>query len=80
MAKNAIAIRTAISPNPGKPDHHQHHHDRWMSREGSREFAHEFRICAAPGFDPNASKYEYRFGCGTAFKAPINQESGQPIG
>jgi hypothetical protein len=75
-AENAIALRAAPTTTGHKPEHHY----PALRHVAAHQMNALFGYCAAANYDLNNSASRYGFHCGGAIKAPINPETGQPVG
>jgi hypothetical protein len=75
-AKNAIVAHTA----PTKPGHKPDHHYPAFRHVSGHEMSALFGYCAAATLDLYNPANRYGFHCGGAIKAPINPQTGQPVG
>jgi hypothetical protein len=79
-AKNAIVSHTAPTKPGHKPDHKPDHHYPAFRHVSGREMSALFGYCAAATYDLYNPANRYGFHCGGAIKAPINPQTGQPVG
>jgi hypothetical protein len=75
-AKNAIVSHTPPTPPGHKPDHHY----PAFRHVSAHKMSALFGYCAAATYDLYNSANRYGFHCAGAIKAPINPETGQPVG